>query len=71
MASEEKIQKSTVNCWDLEEPGMSFWAPLLHFHDVGRKQHLIETDISWNKIQKLHKAASRLQCNWDLVIKSK
>ena len=26
------------------------WAPLLHCHNVGRIQHLIKTEISWNKI---------------------
>ena len=29
---------------------MRVWAPLLYCHDVGRIQHLIETEILWNKI---------------------
>ena len=29
---------------------MGVWAPLLHWHDVGRIQHSIETEILWNKI---------------------
>ena len=48
---------------------MGFWAPLLYCHDVGKIQHLIETEILRNKIQKLHKAAKWLQCNWDFMNK--
>ena len=29
---------------------IGLWAPLLYCHDVGRIQHLIETEILWNKI---------------------
>ena len=34
---------------------MGTLASLLHWHDVGKMQNLIETETLWNKNQKLHK----------------
>ena len=66
---EEKIQKAVANYEGFEGRRMGFWAPLLHCHDNGRIQHLIKTEILGNKIQKLHKFAKWLQCNWEFMNK--
>ena len=55
MTFEEKFQKAVVNYKGKDDRMMGTLASLLHWHDVGKMQNLIETETLWNKNQKLHK----------------
>ena len=63
----KKIRKMLWIIKALKRGRWGVWDPLLYCNDVWRIQHLIKTEILWNKIQKLHKAAKRLQWDWDFM----